>query len=191
VTILATGVAVHDAVAAANKLLAEDKIRARVLNVSCIRPFDAAAVLQAALETTHLIVVEDHHSEGGLATQVADVIADFQLLCSLRRLGVNQYFPSAMAEDLKLIAGLDVDSIMDAARDEVRSEVTGGEDAFVTIIYALLTTARQSRFRESVQTYIERIITEKEYLETLREKWKGRKAGKMPTTEELRRRLAE
>ncbi len=160
VTILATGLAVHDAVAAADKLWSEQKIRVRVLNVACIRPLDAAAVIQAAIETMHLIVAEDHDSEGGLATQVADVIADFQLLCSLRRLGVNHYFPSGPSDDLKFLAGLDVDSIADAAMDERTKEVAGGEDVFVTAMYALLQNANQSRFRDSVHPYIERLFSD-------------------------------
>ncbi|MFH0851924.1 MAG: transketolase C-terminal domain-containing protein, partial [Candidatus Peregrinibacteria bacterium] len=111
VTIVATGIPVHRAVEAADQLLASpEKVRVRVLNVSCIRPPDAAAILKAALETGRLIVAEDHNSEGGLASQVADIIADFALPCSLRRLGLNQYFPSAKAEELELMAGLDTES---------------------------------------------------------------------------------
>ena len=41
------------------------KLSIRVLNVACIRPLDASAVIAAALETQHLIVVEDHNTEGG------------------------------------------------------------------------------------------------------------------------------
>lgn len=188
-TILATGIAVHDAVAAADELWQEEKIHVRVLNVSCIRPLDAAAVLQAALETAHLIVAEDHHSEGGLATQVADVIADFQLLCSLRRLGVNHYFPSGGADDLKFLAGLDKDSIKDAVMNETRREVSGGEDVLVTAMYGLLQNAKYSRFKESVEPFIDRFFTEKGYLPSLRDKWKkrGALALQLPSNADLLR----
>ncbi len=188
-TIIATGIAVHDAIAAADRLLAEEKIQVRVLNVSTIRPLDAAAILQAALETIHLIVVEDHNSEGGLASQVADVIADFQLLTSLRRLGVNHYFPSGTAEDLKFLAGLDVESIMNAVQDEVRSEVCGGEDVLVTVLYALANNQKQSRFRNSVQPFIDRILADKVYLKQLREVWRKRAISldKLPADEKLKK----
>ncbi|MDD4318958.1 MAG: transketolase C-terminal domain-containing protein [Candidatus Peribacteraceae bacterium] len=191
-TIIATGITVHDAVKAADRLLAEEKIQVRVLNVSCIRPLDASAILQAALETMHLIVVEDHHSEGGLASQVADVIADFQLPASLRRLGVNHYFPSGTAEDLKFLAGLDVDSIMDAVQDEVRSEVTGGEDIFVTAIFAFAANQKQSRFLESAKIFVDRLQTDPAYLDLLREIWRKRTVSpdRLPSNEQLRRRLA-
>ncbi len=189
VTILATGLSVHDAVAAADKLWDEEKIRVRVLNVACIRPLDAAAVIQTALETMHLIVAEDHHSEGGLASQVADVIADFQLLCSLRRLGVNHYFPSGPSDDLKFLAGLDSDSIAEAVRDERKAEVTGGEDMFVTIMYGLNQNVRKSRFRESTAPFIDRLVSEKGYMEALRDKWKKRSVpvSKLPSNDQLRK----
>ncbi|MDB4978053.1 MAG: transketolase [Candidatus Peribacteria bacterium] len=192
-TIIATGISVHDAVKAADRLWEEEKIRARVLNVGCIRPLDASAVIQAAMETMHLIVVEDHHSEGGLATQVADVIADFQLPCSLRRMGVNHYFPSASAEDLKFLAGLDDESILNTVLDEVRKEVTGGEDAFVTSVYALLGNARESRFHETAMPYIERLGDEKDYLEKLRGVWEQRTADadSLPTNQKLREMLGD
>lgn len=191
VTIIAAGIPVHDAVAAAEQALKDDKVRVRVLNMACIRPLDASAVIQAALETMHLIVIEDHNTEGGLATQVSDVIADFQLPCSLRRLGVTHYFPSGTDKDLKFLAGLDSESIENAILDEFRSEARGGEDAFVTTIYALIENLQQSRFRASAENFLERLRSEKGYLELLRDAWKKREvpAEKLPSNAELLRRL--
>ncbi len=205
VTIIATGIPVHDAIAAADQLSSAGRnarpqepgagilpaVNVRVLNVSCIRPLDASAIIQAALETSHLIVVEDHHSEGGLASQVADVIADFQLPCSLRRLGVNRYFPSGTDKDLKFLAGLDCDSIIDAALDDVRAEVRSGEDAFVTVIHSLLENGKKSRFAKTAQPFIDRLIGEKGYLDALRKQWEKRtiSTDKFPTNATLLRRL--
>jgi hypothetical protein len=150
-------------------------------------------VIQAALETQHLIVVEDHNVEGGLASQVADIIADFQLPASLRRLGLTHYFPSGKAEDLMFFAGLDAESIMNAVEDEIRTEVTGGEDAFVSAIYMLTERITLSRFRDSAQQMIEKLRDEKGYLEMLRADWQARTvpAGKLPKNDVLRKRLGE
>lgn len=193
VTVIATGIPVHDAIRAADRLLAEDSIQVRVLNAACIRPLDASAVMQAAIETGHIIVVEDHHSEGGLASQVADVIADYQLPCTLRRLGVNHYLPSGTDADLKFLAGLDVDSIMEAVHEEKARETSGGEDVFVTAIYAMLRNSQLSRFRETAQRFIERLKQEKGYLDSLRELWKSRScpAESLPTTKTLLEKLSE
>lgn len=191
-TILATGVALHAAVAAAEKFTEEHKGRSvRVLNVGCLRPLDAGTIIAAALETTHLVVVEDHNVEGGLATQVADLIADFQLPCSLRRLGLTQFYPSGKAEDLLFFAGLDVDSIQNAIEDETRVEVTGGEDALVTCIYEMTQHLRQSRFRDQALPFLERVSREKGYLESLRQLWNKRTPEQLPGDDQLRKRIEE
>ena len=197
-TILATGTCVHDAVRAADTLCSEPEARSsklsiRVLNVSCIRPLDAATIIQAALETTHLVVVEDHNVEGGLATQVADLIADFQLPCSLRRLGLTHFFPSGTADDLKFLAGLDVDSIINAIQDELRIEVRGGEDALVTCIDTFIHNLTHSHFRVNATPFIQKLRDEAGYLEKLRDHWAKRAVppGKLPKNEQLRKQLGE
>ncbi len=194
-TILATGESVHTAVAVADVLSSRDDnaISVRVLNVGCIRPLDASAVAAAALETQHLLVIEDHSSEGGLATQVADLIADMQLPCTLRRLGVNHYFPSGPAEDLKFLAGLDHDSLLDAVEDEVRAESWGGEDALTACVFAFPERVKLSRFRAKLQTIVERLREEKGYLESLREAAAKRTATQeqLPKTAVLQKRLED
>lgn len=194
VTILATGIAVHDAVKAADELLElNDSIQARVLNVGCIRPIDASSIVQSALETGHIIVVEDHNTEGGLATQVADILADFAIPCTLRRIGLNSYLPSGSADDLKVIAGLDADSIVDAAQDEVRVQVCGGEDIFATCMYELAHNLQHSRFAEQMQDFVSRLLLQPDYIQTLRSVWKKRACPKdqIPTNAALVERLKE
>lgn len=180
VTIIATGITVHAAIAAANQLSSPVETsrrdvsttpHVRVLNVASIRPLDASAIIQAALETRHLIVVEDHCSEGGLATQVADLVADFGLPCTLRRLGVNQYYPSATDKDLFLMAGIDSESIAEAVEDEVRREVRSGEEALVVALYEMAHASSKSRFQKAARPYIARIMEDDTYLSTLRTAW--------------------
>ncbi|MBI5155657.1 hypothetical protein HZA45_00125 [Candidatus Peregrinibacteria bacterium] len=196
VTILATGITLPAAIRAADELVGgkhEDAASVRVLNVSSIRPLDAAAIIQAALETPHLIVVEDHNAEGGLATQVADVIADFQLPCSLRRLGLTHFFPSGTADDLLFLAGLDTDSIVNAVQDEMRMEVKGGEDAFVTCIYSFMEHLAGSRFREAAMPFLEKLREDDNYLDQLRAFWAARSIpiGKLPKNNDLKQQLGE
>lgn len=196
-TVVATGITVHMALTAIDRLPLTptlsrgERESIRLLNVSCIRPLDAAAIVQAALETMHLIVVEDHNTEGGLASQVADVIADFQLPCSLRRLGLSRSFPSGTDTELFLMAGLDEESIAQAVQDDVRAEVRGGEDAFVSVVHRMPMVLQQSRFGPSVRSYAARLREEKRYLEALRKKWQKRATGKLPSNETLQEALGE
>lgn len=193
VTVIASGIALHEAVKAVDLLENGEKNKRsiRLLNLSCIRPIDAAAIMQAAFETQHLVVVEDHNTEGGISSQVADIIADFQLPCSLRRLGLNQFFPSGKAEDLLFLAGIDADSIADAIEDELRTEVTGGEDAFVSSVYMMTNRLSTSRFRQQAQPFVDKLMNDKGYLEGLRQAWKARSvpSDKLPKNDDLRRRL--
>ncbi|MBI2524193.1 hypothetical protein HYW11_03210, partial [Candidatus Peregrinibacteria bacterium] len=119
----------------------------------------------------------------------ADVIADFQLPCSLRRLGLRQYLPSGTDKDLLRMAGLDAESIAGVVQDELQVEVRGGEDAFVSVIHRMPAVLGQSRFGASARAYVERLSREKGYVELLREKWKKQAAKKFPTNEELRKLL--
>lgn len=191
-TILTVGQSLYTALKAYEILKEEPyQVPVRILNVSSIRPIDSGAIIKAALETRHLIVVEDHNTEGGLATQVADLIADFQLPCSLRRLGVNHYFPSGPSDDLLLLAGLDEESIVDAVLDEVKAEVSGGEDAFVTFLFALHHNRTFSRFGPQAREYIDLLADDEHYLQTLRAYWKELECppDQLPGNEQLQQML--
>ena len=186
ITIISSGIAIHESMKAIELLKKEKVGPVRLINIASVRPIDAAAIIQAALETVHLLVVEDHSSESGIAAQVADVIADFQLPCSLRRLGVNTYFPSAPSADLFLMAGIDAESIADAVQDEIGTEVCGGEDAFMSVIHSLSYNIHNSRFKGSATEFVEKLKDEK-YLSTLRDKWEERECNKedLPSNKEI------
>ncbi len=185
-TILSYGAALHEAVKAADILRSTERF-VRVLNVGCIRPLDASAVLQAALETQHLIVVEDHNAEGGLATQVSDLLADLCVPCSLHRMGVRRYFPSGPAEQLMVLAGLDAEEIANAVEDQFAFRLAGGEEAFVACLYALSHRLPSTRFAVTAQPFIRRLLADAGYMRLLRELWKSRgyDPKKLPTNEEL------
>ncbi len=173
-TILSHGLILHEAVKAADLLKTDTKRSIRVLNMASIRPLDASAVIKAALETQHLIVAEDHNTEGGLASQIADLIADLSLPCTLTRIGVRHYFPSGTAEDLLVLAGLDAQSIADRAEDVFAYRLAGGEEALVACVYGLSDRLLQSRFRVTALPYIEELRSNDKKIDALRAVWKER-----------------
>lgn len=73
-TIVATGLGVRAAMEAAEEL-ASDGIEAAVLDALWLKPFDDAAVLQAARETGGILTVEEHSTTGGLGGAVSEVLA--------------------------------------------------------------------------------------------------------------------
>ena len=105
VAIFATGHMSWKALEAA-ELLARDRIEARVINVSTIKPLDEAAVRRAAGEVALLVSIEEHSIIGGLGSAIAECVSGLAL-CGvgapppLLRLGVRDVFgESGLADEL-------------------------------------------------------------------------------------------
>ncbi|HCX64358.1 MAG TPA: transketolase, partial [Eubacteriaceae bacterium] len=73
VTIIATGIMTSTALEASEKL-AEEGIKARVINMGTIKPIDEEAIVKAAKETKAIVTAEEHSVIGGLGSAVADVV---------------------------------------------------------------------------------------------------------------------
>ncbi len=73
VSIIATGLMVAKAIEA-GELLSAKGIRARIINMSTIKPIDEAIIEQAAAQTGALVTAEEHSIIGGLGSAVAEVV---------------------------------------------------------------------------------------------------------------------
>lgn len=76
-TIIGAGITLHEAIKAADQLK-ESGQNVRVIDLYSVKPIDDATIAQAAKETRHLIVVEDHWREGGLGDAVLASLAESQ-----------------------------------------------------------------------------------------------------------------
>lgn len=76
-TIIAIGLMVGPALEAAETLAAEG-IKARVINMACVKPLDIDAIVKAARETGAILVAEEHIQTGGLGTMVAAAVVAHQ-----------------------------------------------------------------------------------------------------------------
>lgn len=90
VTIVATGLMVHEALAAA-ELLKNDGISARVINIATIKPLDNEIILNAARETGAIVTAEEHNIIGGLGSAVCELLAENYPVPVLR-VGTNDVF---------------------------------------------------------------------------------------------------
>ena len=75
VAILTTGLMVSEALEAA-KLLEEKGVKARVVNVSTIKPLDTETVLKAAKECKFIVTSEEHSVIGGLGSAVSEYLSE-------------------------------------------------------------------------------------------------------------------
>lgn len=90
-TLIGTGSSVYWAHMAAKELEAAG-ISAKVIDMHTIKPFDADAVLQAAKETGCIVTVEDHSVNGGLGGAVSEILAESDIPCRFKRLGLPDEF---------------------------------------------------------------------------------------------------
>ena len=110
VTIIASGLPVPEALAAAEKLAA-DGISAAVINMHTIKPLDEEVVIKAAETTGKIVTVEEHSIIGGLGSAVCDVVAE-KAPAKVMKIGINDvYGESGPAVELVKKYGLDADSI--------------------------------------------------------------------------------
>ncbi|HWU04690.1 MAG TPA: transketolase C-terminal domain-containing protein [Novosphingobium sp.] len=101
--IIANGTVVCRALEAA-RLLAEEGIHARVVNMSSMSPIDEAAILAAA-QTGAIVTAEEHSVRGGLGGAVAEIVAQ-NTPCPMKILGFAGFQPTGSAEFLMERAGL-------------------------------------------------------------------------------------
>ncbi|GGS75629.1 transketolase [Nonomuraea spiralis] len=74
-TIVAAGITVHEALAAADELK-DAGVPVGVIDLYSVKPVDAAVLVEAATTTGNLITVEDHRLEGGLGDAVLDAVSE-------------------------------------------------------------------------------------------------------------------
>ncbi len=116
VTLIGAGVTLHNCIAAA-KTLSDEGIPARVIDLYSIKPADAATLTAAARETGRLVLVEDHHPEGGLGEAVLETLAGCGVSgVAVAHLAVTDMPASGTPEELLAEAGLSAADIAAAAR---------------------------------------------------------------------------
>ncbi len=116
ITVIACGIMAGKAVAAA-KLLQEEGISARVLNMSSIKPIDEQAIVAAAKETGAILTAEEHSVIGGLGSAVAEVVVKENPV-PMAMLGLNDTFgESGKSDDLLVKYGLTAEHILDMAKE--------------------------------------------------------------------------
>jgi transketolase len=122
VTVVASGVTVHEAMKAAETLADED-IGVRVIDLYSIKPIDAESLQAAAEATGRIITVEDHYPEGGVGDAVLAALAETTAEARVVKLAVGDMPHSGKPAELLAAFGIDADGIASAARQLVREPI--------------------------------------------------------------------
>jgi transketolase len=118
-TLAATGGILGTALEAADQLAAEG-IRARVLSVHSLRPFDQETLFRACRETGGVVTIEEHVIDGGLGGLVAETCLEAGVVPrGFARIGLRGGFSSIVGSQdyLRRHYGLDHGAIVARARE--------------------------------------------------------------------------
>jgi len=120
ITIIATGVTVHQALLA-QKQLEDTGIATRVIDCYSIKPIDGSAIRSAVVISKQLIIVEDHYPEGGLGEAVFTALSGTNmervrpsLQMNITHLAVRKPPMSGTAEELLRYEAIDATAILAA-----------------------------------------------------------------------------
>ena len=121
VSIVASGVMVHRALAAA-AMLRREGLRARVVSCPTLKPLDVDLLVASAERTGAIVTAEDHSVIGGLGGAVAEALSE-HCPVPILRVGVRDRFgasgsPDALAKHYRIEA----DDIATAARRLIRAK---------------------------------------------------------------------
>jgi pyruvate/2-oxoglutarate/acetoin dehydrogenase E1 component len=117
VTLVGLASTVPTALAAAEEL-AGDGVDAEVIDLRCLIPLDAAAVLASVARTSRLVIVEENPYQGGWGGTVASIVADegFEFLDAPIRRVAAACVPLPFADRLEDEVIPTVDKVADVVR---------------------------------------------------------------------------
>jgi transketolase len=111
VAFLATGETVEIAMHAAD-VLAVRGIRAEVLSIHSLRPFDEVAVLETARRVAAIVTVEEHSVHGGLGSRVASLLMQAGVTPALRIVGIpDEYTYTGSQQEIFAHYGITPDGL--------------------------------------------------------------------------------
>lgn len=118
VTLIGTGLMVPETLEA-KKILAEQGISARVVNIATIKPIDEEIIIKAAKETGAIVTAEEHNIIGGLGSAVAEVLVE-NCPVPMQRVGSCDVFGrSGKPGPLLEMYGLDAKTIAEKAKKAI------------------------------------------------------------------------
>jgi transketolase len=116
VSIVATGITVHEAIKAADELQ-DSGVAVRIIDAYSIKPIDGESLRAAARATGgNVVAVEDHWPEGGLGEAVLSALSGEAYPLHFEHLAVGDMPGSGKSEELMDAAGISANHIADTVR---------------------------------------------------------------------------
>ncbi|RYD07104.1 hypothetical protein N752_00550 [Desulforamulus aquiferis] len=100
-------------------ILADEGIKAMVIDVHTIKPLDIFAIVEAARKCGAVVTAEEHSIIGGLGSAVAETLSEHQPV-PLQRVGMRDTFgESGKPDELLKHFGLTAEALVEAAKKAV------------------------------------------------------------------------
>ncbi len=121
-TVITCGLLVAEALKAADTL-AQEGIDLRVVDMFTLKPIDADCIRDCAQATGAIVTAENHQLIGGLASAVAEVLADSRIAVPFEKVGIRDTFGEVGEMDYLMERfQLTAPYIADAVRKAVRAK---------------------------------------------------------------------
>jgi transketolase len=113
--IIATGPILYNALMAA-KIMENEGIKIKVMNLSTIKPLDTDAIIMIAKETKNIVTVEDHQIVGGMGSAIAECLSE-NYPTHIEFMGIkDQFGQSGTPSELANYYKIDTESIIETIR---------------------------------------------------------------------------
>lgn len=76
----------------ARELWKADGIRARIIEMPCVKPIDEEAILNAVKDCGVIVTAEEHNVIGGLGSAVCEVVCKAENPCGVTRIGIDDIY---------------------------------------------------------------------------------------------------
>jgi len=106
-TIAGVGVAVHRALAAADRLAAEHGAEAAVLDLRSVQPLDREAVVAAVRRSGRLLVVDEDYRDFGLSGELAATVLEAGITARFARVCVDDTIPYDRRREERALPNVD------------------------------------------------------------------------------------
>ena len=96
-------------------------IRARIIEMPCVKPIDEEAILAAVKDCGRIITAEEHNVIGGLGSAVCEVVCKAENPCTVTRIGIDDiYTESGPHSELLDKYNLSPEHIADVVKSAVK-----------------------------------------------------------------------
>ena len=122
VTVFTTGSILSEVIEAA-KMLNNNCVSARIINVHTLKPMDIDSIVSECKSQQTIVTVEEHNIIGGLGSAIADVVVENGLKVRMKKIGLNDAFATGFGvkSDVLKENRLDANSIYDKILDFIKN----------------------------------------------------------------------